>query len=187
MRVRHCLLLLFLVSPAFAVALELTNEDLFFDVHAVTLSISDQVEDGCLPRPDSVLASTAAVLRGDKFRIVDPDEAPPVTPDVQITALGYAADQDCVVFFSISLVKSVTATVPYSESLPDSYQQTPLAVELGVYESLLIGQLEGMQGQLEREAEKGGNEFLLAVERARASVESNWPLLWEAYASATDD
>jgi hypothetical protein len=176
MRVRHCLLLLFLVSSEFAVALELTNEDLFFDVHAVTLSISDQVEDGCLPRPDSV-----------KFRIVDPDEAPPVTPDVQITALGYAADQDCVVFFSISLVKSVTATVPYSESLPDSYQQTPLAVELGVYESLLIGQLEGMQGQLEREAEKGGNDFLLAVERARASVESNWPLLWEAYASATDD
>lgn len=187
MRVRHCLLLLFLVSPGFSVALELTNEDLFFDVHAVTLSISDQVEDGCLPRPGSVLASAAAVLRGDKFRIVDPDKAPPFTPDVQITALGYATDQDCVVLFSIALVKSVTATVPYSESLPDSYQHAPLAVELGIYESLLIGQLEGMQDQLEREAQKGSNEFLVAVETARDSVESNWPLLWEAYVSATDD
>lgn len=187
MSIRQNLLLLLLVTPQIAAAIELTNEDLFFDTHAVTISISDQVEDGCLPRPQSVLVSTAAALRRNEFRIVDPDEAPSFTPDVQVTALGYETSEDCIVVFSMSLVKSVNAILPNSENLPEPYRQAPLTVELEVYRSLLTGQREGMQAQLEREADKAGDDLFAAVDGARNSVEANWPLLWEAYAAESDD
>ncbi len=187
MSVRQYFLLLLLVTPQFSVAIELTNDDLFFDIHTVTISISDQVEDGCLPRPQSVLVSAAAALRRNEFRIVDPDDAPPFTPDIQITALGYEASQDCVVVFSMSLVKNVDARVPFSENLPESYQRTPLTVELEIYKSLLTGQREGMQAQIEHEADKAGDNLFTAVDQARNSVETNWPLLWEAYRPTPDE
>jgi len=187
MSIRQYILLSLLFTPQFAIAIELTNEDLFFDTDSVSISISDQVEDGCLPRPQLVLGSAVAALRRNGFRLVDPDEAPPFTPDVQITALGYEASQNCVVVFSMSLLKNVNAIVPNSESLPEAYQQAPVTVELEVYRSLLTGQKEGMQAQLEQEADKAGDDMLAAVDRARNSVETNWPLLWEAYASAPAD
>lgn len=186
MSIRQFFLLSLLVTPQLAVAIELTNEDLFFDVHTVTLSISDQVEDGCLPRPKSVLASTAASLRANKFRIVDPAEAPPFTPDVQVIALGYAVDDECVVVFSMTLVKIVSATVPHSGSLSKHDQQTLITVPLEIYKSLLTGQREGMQDQIAREADKGSDDLLIAVDRAKNFVETNWPLLWEAYTAAPD-
>ena len=187
MSIRQYLLLSLLITPQFSAAIELTNEDLFFDAHTVTLSISDQVEDGCLPQPQSVLASAAAALRRNEFRIVDPDEAPPFTPDVHVTAFGYKTNEDCIVVFSMSIAKNINAAVPNSESLPETYQRTTLLVELAVYRSLLTGQREGMQAQLEHEADKAGDDLFAAVDRAKNSVETNWPMLWEAYTSAPDD
>jgi hypothetical protein len=179
--------LLFLVTPQLAVAIELSNEDLFFDAKSVSISISDQVEDGCLPQPQSVLNSTVAALRGNEFIIVDPEQAPPFTPDVRVTALGYEASQNCVVVFSMVLARNVNAIVPNSESLPETYQRMPAVVELVIYESLLTGQREGMQAQIEREANNAVADLRAAVDRARNSVETNWPLLWEANSSARDD
>ena len=187
MSIRQYLLLSLLITPQFSAAIELTNEDIFFDVLTVTLSISDQVEDGCLPQPKSAMASTAAALRRNEFHVVDPDEASPFTPDVHVTALGYETSEDCIVVFSMSIAKNINAAVPNSEGLPETYQRTTLLVELEVYRSLLTGQREGMQAQLEREADTAGDDLFAAVDRAKNSVETNWPMLWEAYTSAPDD
>lgn len=183
MSIRKYFLLLLLVTPRFSVAIELTNEDLFFDTNSVTISISDQVEDGCLPQPQSVLVSTAAALRNNAFRIVDPDTAPPFTPDVRVTALGYEGSQDCIVVFSMVLSKNLNAIVPNSESLPETHQQTPVMIELEVYRSILTGQREGMQAQIERETDNAVADLVAAVDRAKNSVQTNWPQLWEANAS----
>jgi hypothetical protein len=187
MSIRQYFLLSLLITPPFSAAIELTNEDLFFDASTVTLSISDQVKDGCLPKPQSLLAAAAAALRRNEFRIVDPDEAPPFTPDVHVTALGYEANEDCIVVFSMSIARNINAAVPNSESLPETYRRTTLLVDLTVYRSLLTGQREGMQAQLEREADMAGDDLFTAVDRAKNSVETNWPMLWEAYTSAPDD
>jgi hypothetical protein len=87
----------------------------------------------------------------------------------------------------MSIAKNINAAVPNSEGLPETYQRTTLLVELEVYRSLLTGQREGMQAQLEREADTAGDDLFAAVDRAKNSVETNWPMLWEAYTSAPDD
>jgi hypothetical protein len=183
---RYCLLLLLLI-PQITFALDLATEDLFFDVKSVTLSMTDQAEDGCLPNPQSVSARMAAALRRNAFIIADPENSPPSTPDVEVTALGYAVNEDCVVVFTVALSREFNADVPHAENLPAADQQTPITVKLPVYRSLLSGDRQGMQTQIEHEVDRAGDELGVAVDAAKSSVKANWPQLWEAYSAVQED
>jgi hypothetical protein len=187
MSIRRSLLVSLLLAPQFAIAADLSNQDLYFDVHSVTLSVSDQVSDGCLPAPKSLAAAMAAALRRNAFVIVDPENASATVPEVEVTALGYAVNDDCMVVFSVDLVREINADVPYSEELDESARRAPFLLRLAVYKSLLTGGRQGMQRQIELEADQGGDDLRVAVEEARSAVKRNWPELWEAYSTARGD
>lgn len=187
MSIRRCFLVSLLLTPQFTFAADLSNQDLYFDVHSVTLSVSDQVSDGCLPAPKSLSAAMAAALRRNAFLIVDPDNASPTVPEVEVTALGYAVNDDCMVAFSVDLVRQINGEVPYSVDLAESARRSPFLLRLPVYKSLLAGERQGMQRQIELEADQGGDDLRVAVDEARSAVKANWPELWEAYSAARGD
>lgn len=187
MTIRRCFLLLLLVTPSIAFAIDLSNQDLYFDVEQVSLSVSDQVTDGCLPAPQAVSAKMAAALRRNAFVIVDPEKARAAVPEVEVTALGYAVNEDCMVVFTVDLVRQINADVPYSQGIDAANRRAPFLLRLQVYKSLLAGDRQGMQRQIELEADQGGDDLRIAVDEARSAVQANWPKLWEAYTSARGD
>jgi hypothetical protein len=60
-------------------------------------------------------------------------------------------------------------------------------LRLQVYKSLLAGDRQGMQRQIELEADQGGDDLRIAVDEARSAVQANWPELWEAYTAVRGD
>lgn len=167
--------------------LEGGGQVLVFDITEVNLEVSDQVKDGCLPRPSSVHASAEAALRRNKFSIVDKDKSfLPAT--VRITALGYAhSNYLCVVSFSLVITKFIGAKVPHSSDLDESLNMTIAPVQYEIYSTVLTGPKNAMQNRIEREAEKAANEFFIKIERSKDYVKSKWPQLWRvAYGSGND-
>lgn len=167
--------------------LEGGSQALVFDITEVNLEVSDQVKDGCLPRPGSVNASAEAALRRNKFSIIDEDTSF-LPPTVRITALGYApSNYMCVVSFSLVITKFIAAKVPHSADLDESLNMTIAPVQYEIYSTVLTGPKNDMQDRLEREAEKAANEFFIKIERSKDYVKSKWPQLWRvAYGSGND-
>ncbi|MDY6992851.1 MAG: hypothetical protein SVR94_09655 [Pseudomonadota bacterium] len=159
--------------------LEGGSQALVFDITEVNLEVSDQVKDGCLPRPDSVNASAEAALRRNNFSIVD-EGTSFLPPTVRITALGYApGNYMCVVSFSLVITKFIAAKVPHAAELDESLKMTIAPVQYEIYSTVLTGPKKDMQDRVEREAEKAANEFFIKIERSKDYVRLKWPQLWD--------
>jgi hypothetical protein len=104
-----------------------------------------------------------------------------LTPNIQVTALGYEhSDYLCVVAFSLAITKYIGANVPHTSELDDSLKTTLAPVQYQVYSTVLTGPKSGMQDRIEREAEKAANDFFIMIERSKGYVKSKWPQLWKA-------
>jgi hypothetical protein len=101
--------------------------------------------------------------------------------------MGYAVNEDCVVVFTVALSRKLNADVPHAENLPAVDQQASITVKLPVYRSLLSGDRQGMQTQIEHEVDRAGDELGVAVDDAKSSVKANWPQLWEAFSADQQD
>lgn len=171
---------LVVASESPSMLMEGGTQALIFDVKSVALEVSDQVEGGCMPRPNSIRASAEAALRRNGLSVIG-DEQTLLTPVAKVSALGYAhSDYLCVVAFTFSISKFIGANVPYSNNLDESMRSTLAPIEIDIYSTILSGGKSDMQDRLEREAEKGANDLFIAVERSKDYVKSKWPALWQA-------
>lgn len=153
---------------------------LIFSIDEVALEVNDEVVDGCLPRPSSVLSSAEAAFRRNNISVSTETELN-FMPTVYIGALGYAASEySCVIALSMTLERWSGVSVPHTARLPEEMKTTLAPIRWQLYSTVLTGSKSNMQDRIEREAEKGANKIFITIDRAKDSVESNWPQLWNA-------
>lgn len=153
---------------------------LIFNIDEVGLQVNDDVVDGCLPRPSSVGAATEVALRRNNISASVETESS-LRPTVYVSALGYSTSEyTCVIAFLMSLEIWSPVSVPYSANLSEDMKTTIVPIKWQMYSTVLTGPKSDMQERIEREAEKGANNIFIEIDRAKDTVESQWPQLWEA-------
>ena len=137
------------------------------------IDVSDQVTDGCLPRPSRLLDKMETSLRKSGFSISRVES--PFVPTVQITALGYSIDDDfCAVHLKVTLHFLNPTSVPRSRGT--SYGRLTLAeLNTNIGSSLFTYSKRQMQSRLESRIEELADDLYLMISRAKDALETDFP------------
>lgn len=150
-------------------------------IKSVSISVTDQVVDGCLPSPEIVKNKLEIGLRKNNFRIKDNTDKGSLH-DINIHAIGFAVGGDkslCVVNLTVSLNIHRAVTAYYAWNVSDGQTFTPIAYTLT--SGLMSGPKNGMQKRIESQAAAQADTLYLEVSRAQDKIFSRWPSIKENY------
>lgn len=144
-----------------AAASSFTVEPELARVQSLTVSVQDNVRDGCLPDPDALKTEAELVLRQSDLKVLDESDAaadPESKYSVFLTALGYKTPQGlCIVSFS--------AEVWRFSFLKEGHGAPVVAFQWG---TLLSGPTGDMQSRLREQAHIAASEIANEILKARA-------------------
>lgn len=137
-----------------------------------SISVSDQVTDGCLPQPLRLKDRLEVSLRKVGFDITD---EVPFSNDLSITVLGYSTSSTtCAVSSYMSLSFPISVIAPFAQDISGG-STTFTRYDFTFNHVLMTGQKSDMQSRLEKWATDGGDELYLTISRARDETFQKFP------------
>ncbi len=146
-----------------------------------SITISDQVTGGCLPRPSELKNKMEISLRRNGFKIVDYEKNP--MNNIYITAIGYKiTDSSCAVHLSTELSMATAVNVPYAEK---NNELTVTYVNYSLGSNILTGDRYSMQKRLEKIVSESADSLYLNVSRAKDYIFEKFPAIEVNYKNNT--
>jgi len=142
------------------------------------IEYSDEVTDGCLPRPARMKDKMELTLRKNGFSIAT--EELPMANVIVVSAIGYvpSASAICVVHIEANLIFKALVFVPYSQTVPGE-DKTLASIVHQFGNVVLTGPKNGMQGRIEKQVEEFGEELYLTISRSKDHIKKHFPEIIE--------
>ncbi|AUZ83801.1 hypothetical protein [Methylophaga nitratireducenticrescens] len=146
---------------------------------AFSITVSDQVTDGCLPNPGQLKDKMEIALRKNGFGIEKGTAF--FTDKILITALGYKiSDSACVIHLSVDLIFPTNISVPLAIIGPEGDSTfVPYTYQIG--DNLLKSIRSSMQGHLNKQVTEYADKLYLDISRARDDIFTKFPSLKDSY------
>jgi hypothetical protein len=142
-----------------------------------TIEYSDQVSDGCLPQPSRMKDKMEISLRQNGFSIATEEGWFP--NKILITALGFGiGNASCAIHLKANLEFWASVVVPYAQTVPSGNKTlAPITFDLGSI--ILTGNINGMQGRVEKQVKEFGDGLFLTISRAKDRIKEDFPQILE--------
>lgn len=144
-----------------------------------SITVADQVKDGCLPRPGALKDAMEVSLRKSGFQI--DTERQPLGKQIIIVALGYARGADsCVVSLRAELRLWMLSNVPHMSNDIENRNTLILHSHL-IGHDLLSGSKSTMQKRLEDASREYADTLFLSIRRAQDDIFLKFPRIKEGF------
>lgn len=159
------------IDPNYTLAALLASKRSF------SISIDDQVTDGCLPFPKRLKDVFEASLRRDNFQIINPTT---FGDNIVITAIGGESQKgSCVVYLDANLYQTIFVRVPFTGEIVNdkivNIRDGILRLPNIIGDRLLVQRKEIMQTKIEQVVSNFADDLYLKIMRARDLIYPDFP------------
>ena len=149
---------------------------LLVDKKAFTVTASDEVTGGCLPKIGKIKETMEQSLKNNGFEIVDDPSA--LTPEIRIVALGFMNNGSCSVTLLTNLNFYIAAKVPAAANLPGA-NETILNYSYPIEMQIVNSPRSRMQAMLIEATKENANKVYMAISRAKDIIFEKFPQIRE--------
>lgn len=149
---------------------------LLVDKKAFTVTVSDEVTGGCLPKIEKIKETMELSLKKNGFEIVADPSA--LTPEIRIIALGFMNNGSCSVTLLTHLNFYIAVKVPAAANLPRG-NETILNYSHPIEMQIVNSPRSRMQAMLVEATKENANKVYMAISRAKDIIFEKFPQIRE--------
>lgn len=154
------------------------TNSLIATIDTFSITVNDQVRDGCLPNPRGLKDKMEISLRKNGYKISDENDLP--INDIYISAVGgKTPSTSCVVSLSVDLRFLTASQVPFTTSSKDKMTLVYSRYHIG--DGLHLENSNSMQTLLNKEISYYGDKLYLDISRAQDDIFTKFPSIKKEY------